>query len=40
MKKGAPGIVERTLVRPPCSQLGPITDAQAAVIEASRWRAI
>ena len=36
MKKGAPGIVERTLVRPPCSQLGPITDAQrAAVIEAS-----
>lgn len=36
MKKGAPGIVERTLVRPPCSQLGPITDAQrAAVMEAS-----
>lgn len=36
MKKGAPGIVERTLVRPPCSQLGPITDAQrAAIIEAS-----
>ena len=36
MKKGAPGIVERTLVRPPCSQLGPITDAQrAAVVEAS-----
>ena len=36
MKKGAPGIVERTLVRPPCSQLGPITDAQrAGVVEAS-----
>jgi len=27
-KKGVPGIVERTLIRPPSSQLGPITDAQ------------
>jgi len=26
--KGVPGIVERTLIRPPSSQLGPITDAQ------------
>ena len=25
MKKGVPGIVERTLIRPPSSQLGPIT---------------
>lgn len=28
MKKGVPGIVERTLIRPPSSQLGPL-DAQA-----------
>ena len=28
--KGAPGMVERTLVRPPSSQLGPITPAQRA----------
>ncbi|ANT59049.1 ATP-binding protein [Salipiger sp. CCB-MM3] len=27
-KKGVPGIVQRTLVRPPSSQLGPITDAE------------
>ena len=27
-EKGAPGIVERTLIRPPSSQLGPITDAE------------
>ncbi|WP_353472221.1 DUF853 family protein [Salipiger sp. H15] len=27
-KKGVPGMVQRTLVRPPCSQLGPITDAE------------
>ncbi len=27
-KKGVPGIVERTLIRPPSSQLGPITDAE------------
>ena len=26
--KGAPGIVERTLIRPPSSQLGPITSAE------------
>jgi len=28
LKKGIPGVVERTLIRPPGSQLGPITDAQ------------
>ena len=34
--KGAPGIVERTLVRPPSSQLGPIAeDERRAVIAAS-----
>jgi len=27
-RKGVPGIVERTLIRPPSSQLGPISDAQ------------
>ena len=27
-RKGAPGIVERTLIRPPSSQLGPIDDAE------------
>ena len=27
-KKGIPGVVERTLIRPPSSQLGPITDQQ------------
>ena len=26
--KGAPGVVERTLIRPPSSQLGPITDGE------------
>jgi DNA helicase HerA-like ATPase len=36
MKKGIPGIVERTLIRPPSSQLGPITRAErGAVIAAS-----
>jgi len=36
MKKGVPGIVERTLIRPPSTQLGPITDAERAeVIDAS-----
>ena len=36
MKKGVPGIVERTLIRPPSSQLGPLTKAdRAAVISAS-----
>lgn len=35
-KKGVPGMVERTLIRPPSSQLGPITDAQRrAVIDGS-----
>lgn len=34
--KGVPGIVERTLIRPPFSQLGPITEEErAAVIKAS-----
>ncbi len=34
--KGIPGIVERTLIRPPSSQLGPITAAErAAAISAS-----
>ena len=28
MKKGVPSIVQRTLVRPPSSRLGPITDAE------------
>ena len=38
-KKGAPGIVERTLIRPPSSQLGPITsDERAEVIAASDLR--
>ncbi|MEM6759586.1 MAG: helicase HerA-like domain-containing protein [Pseudomonadota bacterium] len=30
MKKGVPGIVERTLIRPPSSQLGPITTEERA----------
>ncbi|WP_420587097.1 helicase HerA-like domain-containing protein [Ruegeria sp.] len=35
-KKGVPGIVERTLIRPPGSQLGPITAAERqAVIDSS-----
>ncbi|MBU2982336.1 DUF853 domain-containing protein [Lentibacter algarum] len=35
-KKGVPGVAERTLIRPPSSQLGPITKAErAAVIAAS-----
>ena len=35
-KKGVPGVVERTLIRPPSSQLGPITpDARRAAIAAS-----
>lgn len=34
--KGVPGMVERTLIRPPSSQLGPITSAERkAVIDAS-----
>ncbi|MEC7258418.1 MAG: helicase HerA-like domain-containing protein, partial [Pseudomonadota bacterium] len=35
MKKGAPGIVERTLIRPPSSQLGPISDDQRRAILAA-----
>ena len=31
-KKGVPGVVERTLIRPPSSQLGPITDAERTQI--------
>ncbi|RMD46892.1 MAG: DUF853 family protein, partial [Alphaproteobacteria bacterium] len=35
-KKGVPSVVERTLIRPPASQLGPITEAERAeVIRAS-----
>lgn len=30
--KGVPGIVQRTLVRPPFSQLGPVTDAERAEV--------
>ena len=30
--KGAPGVVERTLIRPPSSQLGAITDAQRQAV--------
>ncbi|MEM9474659.1 MAG: helicase HerA-like domain-containing protein [Pseudomonadota bacterium] len=33
--KGAPGIVERTLIRPPSSQLGPITKAERADVMAA-----
>ncbi|MEM1301529.1 MAG: helicase HerA-like domain-containing protein [Pseudomonadota bacterium] len=35
MKKGVPGIVERTLIRPPSSQLGPITQAERADVIAT-----
>jgi DNA helicase HerA-like ATPase len=31
-KKGVPGIVERTLIRPPSSQLGPLTKAERAEV--------
>ncbi|WP_170449973.1 helicase HerA-like domain-containing protein [Ruegeria arenilitoris] len=31
-RKGAPGMVERTLIRPPGSQLGPITDAERKAV--------
>jgi len=34
MKKGVPGIVERTLIRPPSSQLGPITAAERKAVMA------
>ena len=33
-KKGVPGIVERTLIRPPSSQLGPITPTERAQVMA------
>lgn len=33
-KKGVPGIVERTLIRPPSSHLGPISDAERAALMA------
>ena len=35
-RKGVPGVVERTLIRPPSSQLGPIgADERAAILRAS-----
>ncbi|MEM7317072.1 MAG: helicase HerA-like domain-containing protein, partial [Planctomycetota bacterium] len=35
-KKGVPSVVERTLIRPPSSRLGPLTDAERAkVVQAS-----
>ena len=35
-KKGVPGVVERTLIRPPSSQLGPITlNGRQGVVKAS-----
>lgn len=33
--KGVPGIVERTLIRPPSSQLGPISDVQRRAVMAA-----
>ena len=33
--KGVPGIVERTLIRPPSSQLGPITNAERSTLMAA-----
>ncbi|MFV0301836.1 MAG: helicase HerA-like domain-containing protein [Paracoccus sp. (in: a-proteobacteria)] len=33
-KKGVPGIAQRTLIRPPFSQLGPITDAERQAVMA------
>jgi len=33
-RKGVPGVVERTLIRPPSSQLGPITQAERAAVVA------
>ena len=35
IEKGIPGIVERTLIRPPSSQLGPITKTERAAIMAA-----
>lgn len=34
-KKGNPGVVERTLIRPPSSRLGPISDAERASVMAA-----
>ncbi|SMX34904.1 helicase HerA-like domain-containing protein [Actibacterium lipolyticum] len=34
-KKGIPGIVERTLIRPPASKLGPLSDAERVAVMAS-----
>ena len=34
-KKGIPGVVERTLIRPPSSQVGPITAAERAAVMAN-----
>ncbi|WP_187430749.1 hypothetical protein ROLI_020520 [Roseobacter fucihabitans] len=34
-RKGVPGIVERTLIRPPSSQLGPVTKAERAAFMAA-----
>jgi hypothetical protein len=34
-RKGAPGVVERTLIRPPSSQLGPIDDGTRAALRAA-----
>jgi DNA helicase HerA-like ATPase len=33
--KGAPTVVERTLIRPPSSRLGPATDAERATVQAA-----
>ena len=30
--KGIPSVVERTLIRPPCAQIGPLTDAERAAV--------
>ncbi|MCB1364668.1 MAG: DUF853 family protein, partial [Rhodobacteraceae bacterium] len=35
MKRGVPGMVERTLIRPPSTQLGPITKSERAAIMAA-----
>lgn len=35
IKKGMPGMVERTLIRPPSSQLGPISEAQRKTVMAA-----
>ncbi len=35
VSKGAPGVVQRTLIRPPASRMGPITDAERGAILAA-----